>query len=84
MWIKQRLLEWWENHDDVTLITLTRRFGKPLTMSMLEYFSVEYVDKSALFEGLDIWTEEEYRSLQGSYPVIFLSFADVKETRERY
>lgn len=28
----------------------------------------------------DIWKEEKYRSLQGSYPVIFLSFADVKET----
>lgn len=41
---------------------------------------MEYADKSVLFEGLDIWKEEKYRSLQGSYPVIFLSFADVKET----
>ncbi len=73
--------EWWENQDDVTLITRPRRFGKTLAMSMLEYFfSVEYADKGALFEGLDIWKEEEYRGLQGSYPVIFLSFADVKET----
>lgn len=73
--------EWWENQDDVTLITRPRRFGKTLTMSMLEhFFSVEYADKSVLFEGLDIWREEKYRSLQGSYPVIFLSFADVKET----
>lgn len=73
--------EWWENQDDVTLITRPRRFGKTLTMSMLEhFFSVEHADKGALFEGLDIWKEEKYRSLQGSYPVIFLSFADVKET----
>ena len=73
--------EWWENQDDVTLITRPRRFGKTLAMSMLEhFFSVEHADKGALFEGLDIWKEERYRSLQGSYPVIFLSFADVKET----
>lgn len=73
--------EWWENQDDVTLITRPRRFGKTLAMSMLEhFFSVEHADKGALFEGLDIWKEEKYRNLQGSYPVIFLSFADVKET----
>lgn len=73
--------EWWENQDDVTLITRPRRFGKTLAMSMLEhFFSVEHADKGALFQGLDIWKEEKYRSLQGSYPVIFLSFADVKET----
>ena len=75
------IIEWWENQDDVTLITRPRRFGKTLAMSMLEhFFSVEHADKGALFEGLDIWKEEKYRSLQGSYPVIFLSFADVKET----
>lgn len=73
--------EWWENQDDVTLITRPRRFGKTLAMSMLEhFFSVEHADKGNLFEELDIWKEEKYRSLQGSYPVIFLSFADVKET----
>lgn len=73
--------EWWENQDDVTLITRPRRFGKTLAMSMLEhFFSVEHADKGVLFEGLDIWKEEKYRNLQGSYPVIFLSFADVKET----
>ena len=73
--------EWWENQDDVTLITRPRRFGKTLAMSMLEhFFSVEHADKDTLFERLDIWKEEKYRSLQGSYPVIFLSFADVKET----
>ena len=72
--------EWWENQDDVTLITRPRRFGKTLTMSMLEhFFSVEHADKGILFEELDIWKEEKYHSLQGSYPVILLSFADVKE-----
>ena len=72
--------EWWENKDLVTLLTRPRRFGKTLTMSMLEsFFSIENRD-SGLFEGLKIWQDETYRSLQGSYPVIFLSFANVKET----
>ena len=73
--------EWWENQDAVTLITRPRRFGKTLTMSMLEYFfSVECAGKAGLFEGLSIWKEERYRHLQGTYPVISLSFARVKET----
>ncbi len=73
--------EWWENEDSVTLITRPRRFGKTLLMSMTEqFFSVEYREKSYLFEGLDIFREDAYRKLQGTYPVIFLSFASVKET----
>lgn len=72
--------EWWESMDDVTLITRPRRFGKTLTMSMVErFFSADYAD-SPLFEGLNIWKEEKYRRLQGTYPVISLSFADVKDT----
>ena len=72
--------EWWENGDDVTLITRPRRFGKTLNMSMLNHFlSVEYTGKGEIFEGLSIWQEEKYRQLQGTYPVINLSFANVKE-----
>lgn len=72
---------WWENGDEVTLITRPRRFGKTLTMSMVEqFFSVKYADRGALFEGLSIWQEEKYRRLQGAYPVISLSFANVKES----
>lgn len=72
--------EWWESGDDVTLITRPRRFGKTLNMSMLEhFFSVSYADRGDLFEGLAIWEEEKYRELQGTYPVISLSFANVKE-----
>lgn len=72
--------QWWENGDAVTLITRPRRFGKTLNMSMLEYFfSVKYADKGSLFDGLAIWQEESYRQLQGTYPVISLSFANVKE-----
>ena len=72
--------EWWESNDDVTLITRPRRFGKTLNMSMVEtFFSVKYADRGELFEGLSIWEEEEYRKIQGTYPVISLSFANVKE-----
>ena len=72
--------EWWENQDDVTLITRPRRFGKTLTMSMTEqFFSVNYAGREDLFQGLSIWEDEKYRRLQGTYPVISLSFANVKE-----
>ena len=72
--------EWWESGDDVTLITRPRRFGKTLNMSMLEeFFSVDYAGRGDLFEGLSIWEEEKYRELQGTYPVISLSFARIKE-----
>ncbi len=73
--------EWWESDDEVTLITRPRRFGKTLTMSMVEkFFSVDYADRGELFEGLSLWEEDKYRKLQGTYPVIILSFANVKET----
>ena len=79
--------EWWESGDAVTLLTRPRRFGKTLNMSMVEkFFSVNYADRGDLFKGLNIWEEKssageyKYRKLQGTYPVIFLSFADVKET----
>lgn len=72
--------EWWESKDSVTLITRPRRFGKTLNMSMTEqFFSVDYADCKDVFEGLAIWKDEEYRKLQGTWPVISLSFANVKE-----
>lgn len=72
--------EWWESGDDVTLITRPRRFGKTLNISMVEqFFSVEYKDRGDLFQGLEIWKEEKYRELQGTYPVLSLSFANIKE-----
>lgn len=71
--------EWWENEDVVTLITRPRRFGKTLNLSMMEcFFSTKYRDRSDLFEGLSIWEERKYTEMQGKYPVIFLSFADIK------
>ena len=73
--------EWWENNDAVTLITRPRRFGKTLNLDMIEhFFSVNHAGRSDLFQNLSIWQEEKYRELQGTYPVIFLSFASVKAT----
>lgn len=73
--------EWWESGDDVTLITRPRRFGKTLNMSMVEhFFSVEYAGRGDLFEGLSVWQEKKYQRMQGTYPVISLSFANVKES----
>ena len=72
--------EWWESGDSVTLITRPRRFGKTLNMSMTEqFFSVDYANRSDLFEGLSVWEDTMYRGIQGTYPVISLSFARVKE-----
>ncbi len=72
--------EWWENGSTVTLIMRPRRFGKTLNMSMVEcFFSNRYAGRSDLFEGLSIWEEAfPYRQLQGTFPVIFLSFANIK------
>ena len=71
--------EWWENLDRVTLITRPRRFGKTLNMSMIEhFFSIDYAGRGDLFERTMIWSEEEYRDIQGKFPVIVFTFAGVK------
>ena len=71
--------DWWNNRAKVTLITRPRRFGKTLMLDTVNtFFSPKYAGQSKLFEGLEIWQDEEFRSLQGSIPVIFLSFADIK------
>lgn len=73
--------DWWDSGDSVTLITRPRRFGKTLNMSMVEkFFSVEHADGGEIFQGLTIWEYEKYREVQGTFPVLSLSFADIKET----
>ena len=72
--------EWWESNDSVTLITRPRRFGKTLTISMVDrFFSVKYAAEADIFNETKIWQEEKYRKIQGTWPVISLSFANVKE-----
>ena len=75
--------KWWENKDHVTLITRPRRFGKTLNMSMLEcFFSIKYQGQGEIFQNLSIWKEKKYRELQGTYPLLFLSFANIKEQNQ--
>lgn len=72
--------DWWEGGDDVTLITRPRRFGKTLLLNTIDrFFSNQYQDQAKWFEGLSVWEDDKFRELQGTQPVIFLSFADVKE-----
>ena len=64
----------------VSLFTRPRRFGKTLTMDMLRvFFEKSEEDTSCYFIDKKIWTYgEKYISHQGKYPVVFLSFKDVK------
>ena len=72
--------EWWDRRDKVTLITRPRRFGKTLTMDMVrKFFSIEHPENRELFQELNIWKDPYYQEIQGKYPVISLSFSDIKE-----
>lgn len=64
----------------VSLFTRPRRFGKTLNMDMLRvFFEISKEDTSEYFKDKAIWKcGEEYRAHQGKYPVIFLTFKDVK------
>ncbi len=63
----------------VALIPRMRRFGKTLNLSMLQYFfEKREEDTSYLFKSLNIWKDEKYRKMQGQFPVVFISFKDVK------
>jgi hypothetical protein len=64
----------------VSLFTRPRRFGKTLNMDMLRvFFERTSADTSVYFKNKAIWAcGDYYRSFQGKYPVIYLSFKDVK------
>ena len=64
----------------VSLFTRPRHFGKTLNMDMLRvFFEISEEDTSKYFENKAIWRcGEEYRRQQGQYPVVFLTFKDVK------
>ncbi len=64
----------------VSLFTRPRRFGKTLAMDMLRtFFEKSDEDTSVYFKDKKVWSfGEEYRAYQGKYPVIFLTFKDVK------
>lgn len=64
----------------VSLFTRPRRFGKTLNMDMLRvFFEISDEDTSVYFRDKAIWKAgKEYQSHQGRYPVVFLTFKDVK------
>ena len=74
--------QWWSTEqatDDVSLILRPRRFGKSLLLSTVEqFFSTRYANRADLFEGLEVWKDGQFRAIQGTWPVIFLSLAAVK------
>ncbi len=72
--------EFLDRRPFVSLFTRPRRFGKTLNMDMLRvFFEKSEKDTSIYFKDKKIWRcEQKYRDHQGKYPVIFLTFKDVK------
>jgi len=71
--------EFWQDGAKVILTPRPRRFGKTLNLSMLKYFFEKPGQNNAnLFKNTNIWAIAEYRDLQGQFPVIFLTFKDIK------
>ncbi|MBM3198828.1 MAG: hypothetical protein FJZ58_06200, partial [Chlamydiae bacterium] len=71
--------EFWDNGAKTILITRPRRFGKSIALSMMRYFFEQNQESQAhLFAHTDVWQDEEMRALQGSFPVIYISFKDIK------
>jgi len=71
----------WESGADVLLLPRPRRFGKTLNLSMLRYFFEKTEDSNAdLFDLLLISGQPEIMAHQGRYPLIYLTFKDVKES----
>lgn len=67
-------------HSKAALLTRPRRFGKTLTLRMLEYFfSIKHSDKKYLFSGTDIeQAGDKYICEQGKYPVVFISLKEIR------
>ena len=63
---------------DILLITRPRRFGKTLNMSMLANFFDNRFETGKLFEGFEVTKDTEVMKALNGYPVIFLSFKDIK------
>ncbi|MBR3315613.1 MAG: AAA family ATPase [Atopobiaceae bacterium] len=74
--------DWWQGGDSVTLVCRPRRFGKTLNLDTVRCFlSTEFAGRGEeLFGGLDAWADPTMRALQGTVPVVAMSFAAVKAT----
>ena len=74
------LKEFLDSKPKVSLFTRPRRFGKTLTMNMIKtFFEISEEDNSIYFKDKHIWNfGKQYQGQQGKYPVIFITFKDVK------
>ncbi len=73
--------DWWRARDQVTLVCRPRRFGKTLNLDTVRCFlSTDFAGRGEeLFGGLEVWDDAAMRALQGTVPVVALSFARVKQ-----
>ena len=71
--------DWWLAQDDVTLVCRPRRFGKTLNLDTVRCFlSADFAGRGEeLFGGLEVWDDPAMRGLQGTVPVVAMSFARV-------
>ncbi|WP_254306612.1 AAA family ATPase [Clostridium sp. 001] len=70
-----------EDGSAVILLPRPRRFGKSMNMSMLKcFFEKTEESNRELFRGLKIYSDKEIMKKQGQYPVIFITFKDVKDS----
>lgn len=75
----QFLADWWHIGSLVTLITRPRRFGKTLMINTVEqFFSLRFSNQPSVFKFLDVWRDTSLRKSAGKYPVVSLSFANIK------
>lgn len=74
--------EFLDERAKVSLFTRPRRFGKTLNMDMLKtFFEISEEDTDILFADKKIWNcGQKYRDFQGKYPVIFITFKDIKNS----
>ena len=74
--------DWWLAQDDVTLVCRPRRFGKTLNLDTVRCFlSRDFAGRGEeLFGGLGVWEDPAMRELQGTVPVVAMSFARVKQS----
>ena len=72
--------DWWQAEDDVTLVCRPRRFGKTLMLDTVRCFlSLDFAGRGEeLFGGLEVWGDPSMRALQGTVPLVHVSFADCK------
>ena len=72
--------DWWHSGDVVTLVCRPRRFGKTLNLDTVRcILSTEFAGRGdELFGGLSVWDDPSMRALQGTVPVVSISFANVK------